>query len=374
MVDISGKVPKYDIALCEAISEALPKGEKITLLAANIDPKTIKCSSKKLISIVPKRFKNSQNKLKRALKALEGVINYLFLLGFIFITRPEVVHFQWLPFLEVSSIESIFLRLMKCMSPNTRFLLTVHNIFPHNSNEHRKSLYKERFAKVERFFCLFILHLQTSKVEFCNVFGIDDSRCTVIPHGVFDPGNVIVPHVRGEKLNLIMYGNQSYYKGTDILVDALKLLPKDCQERVHTTIVGQIDPSYYTSLVAKTKNIDIDWIPHFVPDKELYERINQSDVIVVPYREISQSGVLLLALAFSRPIICSDLPSFKETLVEYTSDMFFENGDVESLSRIIENTIVKWPAIELELSPLIALKKKLSWENIALLYLRVNKR
>lgn len=363
MVDISGKVPKYDVALSEAIASCLSPNDEFTLLAANINPKSVECKSKRLLSLVPKKFQNSENIFKRVVKALEGLLNYVYLVLYIFFRRPTVIHFQWLPFLEVSSIERYFLRLIKVVSPKSKIWLTVHNIYPHNSSEKAREGYKIRFASVKNFFDMFILHLQTSKSEFCGEFGISEARCKVIPHGVFVPQDLkITHHQRGDKLRLVMFGNQSYYKGTDVLVDAIALLPKEIQDQVTTTIVGQTPDDYLKTLQEKAVGLDIKFIPKFVPDDVLNGIILESDVIVLPYREISQSGVLLLALYFERPIICSGLPSFKETLEGYNSHLFFEKDSPKDLARVIVG-MVSEP--NLDATDVQSLKKKYSWENIA---------
>ena len=369
MVDISGKVPKYDIALCEALSSCLGKEAELTLLAANIGSKSIKCNVKRLLSLVPKKFQNSENKYKRSVKAFEGLLNYLYLVIYVFLKRPSFVHFQWLPFLEVVSVERIFLRLIKFFSPKSKIWLTVHNIYPHNSNEKSRKRYKSRFAQIEEFFDLFILHLQSSKLDFCKEFEIDESRCKVFPHGVFEPENLkITPHERDEKLRLVMYGNQSYYKGTDILIDAIALLPKEIQEKVSTTIVGKTSDDYLKLLQKKVESLDVHVIPEYVSDDELNQFILDSDVIVLPYREISQSGVLLLALYFERPIICSDLPSFRETLYSVPKDYFFESGNPKSLALLIEKLITGNLHIEDFLSQLRKLKEEYSWLSVANYY------
>ena len=369
MVDISGKVPKYDIALCEAVSSSLVAENELILLAANIEPTNIQCNAKRLISLIPRKFQNSENKIKRSVKALEGIINYIYLLAFVLFTQPKVIHFQWLPFLEVSSIERIFLQLIKLVSPKSKFLLTVHNIYPHNSIESSRVKYKARFALVEKIFDKFILHLQISKTEFCHEFGIEESRCKVIPHGVFEPKDLkIKPYKRNEKLRLIMYGNQSYYKGTDILVDAIALLPKEIQNQVCTTIVGKISNDYLSLLQDKAKGLNINIIPEFVSDEKLNQMILDSDIIVLPYREISQSGVLLLALFFERPIICSDLPSFRETLSSISNDYFFESNNSKKLATLIEKYVCNFFDVDQYVEKLKSIKEMYLWPTIAKYY------
>lgn len=369
MVDISGKVPKYDIALCEAISSSLIEKKELILLAANIEPLNINCKAKRLISLIPRKFQNSENKIKRSVKALEGIINYIYLLVFVLFTRPKVIHFQWLPFLEVSSIERIFLQLIKLISSKSKLLLTVHNIYPHNSSENSRIKYKSRLALVEKFFDKFILHLQISKSEFCREFGIEENRCKVIPHGVFEPKDLkIKPYKRNEKLRLIMYGNQSYYKGTDILVDAIALLPKDVQDQICTTIVGKTSKDYLSLLQDKAKGLDINIIPEFMPDDKLNQMILDSDVIVLPYREISQSGVLLLALFFERPIICSNLPSFRETLNSISNEFFFDSCNSKNLADLIEKYVCNCFDVEQYINKLQSVKEMYLWSTIAKYY------
>ncbi len=340
MVDISGRVLNYDIALCEAIFKNLSKKDHLKLLAANIESSKIECPSKKMLSLIPKSLRYSENKIKRGIKALEGVVNYLYLVIYVLFHQVDVLHLQWLPFLEICSIERIFLKLIRVVSPKTKLILTVHNLYPHNFNNKQKESYRERFYKLKHLIDCFILHLECSKIKFCKQFNVNPQKVKVVHHGIFVPKNVeIVPHIRGEKLKLIMYGMQSYYKGTDIFIDALNLLPEESKQKVHAAIVGKIDNGFYQELKQKTTNLDVEWIPEFVPDEVLFKKIIESDIIVIPYREISQSGVLLLALPFKRMIIASDLPSFKETLAGFSDDMFFENGNAESLAGMIENCL-----------------------------------
>ncbi|WP_290730005.1 glycosyltransferase [Fibrobacter sp. UBA3629] len=369
MVDISGKIPRYDIALCEAMASCFGEKDDLTFLAVNVDPKSIACKAKKLVSFVPQRMQNSENKFKRFAKALEGLVNYLFLAIYVFWKRPSIIHFQWLPFLEICSIERFFLRLIKLCSPKSKIWLTIHNIYPHNADDRARSRFKSRFAAVERLIDTFVLHLECSKQEFCRDFSIDGSRCKIFPHGVFKPQNAnIAHHERGEKLQLVMFGNQSYYKGTDILVDAIALLPKDIQSRIHTTIVGQTSEEYQKVLRKKSTGLDIDLILKRVSDELLDEIILKSDVLAFPYREITQSGALLQALFFERPVISSNLPSFKETLAGFGEEMFFESGNAESLSNLLKRLVNPSFDFEKQRKLCEALKERYSWKNIAMMY------
>ena len=53
-------------------------------------------------------------------------------------------------------------------------------------------------------------------------------------------------------------------------------------------------------------------MPRFVSDSELAACFRRADLVVLPYREIEQSGVLSAALAFGSPLLCSDVGGFGE--------------------------------------------------------------
>ena len=54
------------------------------------------------------------------------------------------------------------------------------------------------------------------------------------------------------------------------------------------------------------------FVPRFITDSELPAYFQRADLVVLPYREIDQSGVLFTALAFGKPLLLSDVGGFPE--------------------------------------------------------------
>lgn len=171
-------------------------------------------------------------------------------------------------------------------------------------------------------------------------------------------------------MHLLQFGGQSYYKGTDVLVDAVCGMDNSMQSRIETHIVGGISEKFLNELKEKDKDSIITWKPYFLDDDELYSEINSCDLIVLPYRAISQSGVLLLSIFFNKFIICSDLPSFKETMRGGEDDslddvLFFKNEDSVSLRNLIKR-YVDQDVDEVTVHERITrLKELYSWESAA---------
>ena len=80
----------------------------------------------------------------------------------------------------------------------------------------------------------------------------------------------------------------------------MTLLPQEYKDNVHALVVGKTYSNYLKELKEKNEKANIEFIPESVSDEDLYKDIADSDIIVLPYREISQGGVLLLALSTKR--------------------------------------------------------------------------
>ena len=362
IADLTGRTRLYDEMLFSSI-RSLDKGRVRLLMPGH-----------GLLCLIPKRYQSSSNSLKRLIKIIECLINY-FLLGFHFVfSRKYILHLQWLPFLEVSSLEYYFLLLYKLILPQLKIVLTVHNIYPHDIKENRRKAYKRRLLKVDRFIDAYIVHTSSSKNELSLDFNIKPERINVCPHGVFMPLSLDLScqNTRiNEKLKVLMFGIHSFYKGTDILVQAVNKLPDDYRKRLDVHIVGLIGKDYLDSMTENDDSDVITWKNYYLDDKELGEEISQCDLIILPYRKISQSGVLLMALNCKRMIICADLPSFKETLHGSDNDclyddyLFFESGVPDSLSALLKDYIDrKVPESDI-LKRMNALSMEYTWEKSA---------
>ena len=69
------------------------------------------------------------------------------------------------------------------------------------------------------------------------------------------------------------------------------------------------------------------FVPRFVADDELPAYFQRADLVVLPYREIDQSGVLFTALAFGKPLLLSDVGGFPEVAATGAARTF-PAGDV----------------------------------------------
>lgn len=365
LVDIAGTVDEYTSYLINSLVKAKSDNDRITMFcprATNVDRK----NWVKLPSLIPEKHKRSLASWKRNMKALETFMNYVYLSIVIMIKRPDVIHLQWFPFLQRIAIEKCFLKIVKRLSSHTTIAYTHHNVYPHSIKPELKATYNRRFREIAKYIDLIVVHTNTTKTEVNKEFDIPLSKIEVCYHGIFYPTEQFNETYDNDgKCKILMYGMQEPYKGTDVLVKAVDLLPDEVKQSIKVEIVGRLQDAYLQSFeeVAKRNNILIN--PNRISNEELYEQINSADFLVYPYRRISQSGALLLGLYFNKPIIASDLPPFVETLDGFKKEWFFMNDSPEELANLITKYVRHEIDVNAQMSVIAKLKDLYSWDSIA---------
>ena len=121
-----------------------------------------------------------------------------------------------------------------------------------------------------------------------------------------------------DSLVLLFFGYVRKYKGLDILIEAFpKILSHFPNARL--LIVGEFydDPKEYTDLISKL-GIDnkIKMINQFVPNEDVGKYYQAADVVILPYRSATQSGILNVAYGLNKPVIVTDVGGLAEFVDE----------------------------------------------------------
>ena len=73
-------------------------------------------------------------------------------------------------------------------------------------------------------------------------------------------------------------------------------------------------------------------VPRFVTDAELAAVLRRADLVMLPYREIDQSGVLYAALGLGRPLLLSAVGGFPEVAAAGAAELVAP-GDPQRAAR-----------------------------------------
>ena len=164
--------------------------------------------------------------------------------------------------------------------------------------------------------------------------------------------------------NIILYfGIIRDYKGFDILLNAIAEL-KDSGLDFHLLAGGECYGSdeKYTQLISNLGISDyITWHNKYIPDSEVSNYFSAADVVALPYRTASQSGVTQIAYSYDLPVIVTKVGGLPEIVDEGQSGFTIEPENPKELANILEKNLEAGTFLEMA-TYIKKFKQKFSWE------------
>jgi len=206
-----------------------------------------------------------------------------------------------------------------------RLVWTVHNVLPHETRFPALDLELRRVV-VARADVVHVLSAGTVEaaapsyeIPAAKVLHVlHPAYLGVYPDDVSDADARARNGIAPEDIVFGVVGKLRPYKGLDDLLDAFETLaasPPDARRR-RLLIAGMpaADPSIEALLARSRAHPDVIVDARHIPAEDLSVPLRASDVIVLPYRASLNSGALLLALSFGRPVIAAASPHVSETV------------------------------------------------------------
>lgn len=110
---------------------------------------------------------------------------------------------------------------------------------------------------------------------------------------------------------ILFFGRISYYKGIDLLLDAIPIILQYYPNQIFV-IAGKSDGYQLDYLFFKKYEHNIILLNRYINPKEAVHLIQKSKFLICPYRDASQSGVLMTAKAIGKPVIATNVGAFSE--------------------------------------------------------------
>jgi glycosyltransferase involved in cell wall biosynthesis len=265
----------------------------------------------------------------------------------------HVVHFQWL------TIQPLDVHLLPRVRP---VVLTAHDVLPREPRPGQRGAQRRLYERVDAV----VVHSGHGRARLADALGIDPAKVHAIEHGAFEH-LTRVPDARPlpadlqavDKPVVLFFGLLRPYKGLDVLLDAWRALDPDAE----LWIVGM--PRMDVAALRAAAPLSVRWVSRFVSDVELGAYFQRADLVVLPYREIDQSGVLFTALAFGAPLLLSDVGGFAEVAARGAAALVAA-GDADALAAELRRLLAE-PATRAALSEGArrAASGRYSWDEIA---------
>ena len=132
------------------------------------------------------------------------------------------------------------------------------------------------------------------------------------------------PSISNE-IRLLFFGRIESNKGLDKLISSLEEKYSGGDEKIKLTICGK--GSFWSTcekLIKNKQNYNLQI--RFIKNEEIPDIFASHHFLVLPYRDATQSGPLMIAANYNLPILATNLNSFKEV---YTDKMAIYNDNIK---------------------------------------------
>lgn len=369
-VDPSAFTPPYDRSLCAALARA---GAEVELL-----------TSRFLYGPVPdadgyavrERFyrRSAARGLdapgRRAFKAAEHLLDMArFRRG----DAPDVVHYQWLT---MPSLDPLLL------PPTRPRVMTAHYVLPPSPSRRQLAAARRAFGAMDAV----IAHSEHGARRLRDLVGLPAERIRVIHHGAFDyltrlpeekplppelsPNQrsaVPYPDMTGIRNSgsapvILFFGLLRPYKGIDVLLEAFRDVPAEAELWIAGNPRMDVEPLRALAAEAPGR---VRFLTRFAEDAEIPALMRRADIVVLPYRDAEQSGVLYTGLAFGKAMVLSEVGGFPEVAAGGVARLV-PPGDANALAATLTELVEDETArAELAAAAAQAASTTYSWDEAA---------
>jgi glycosyltransferase involved in cell wall biosynthesis len=258
------------------------------------------------------------------------------------IRRFDVVHLHSVGLGEERSLARLFRALRLTV------LCTAHEVLPH---EHGSAEVLEDLDALYGSATRIIVHAERTREQLSRLFAVSPQKIEVIPHGSYDfffPRGRISRDAARARLGMptarptiLFFGLIRRYKGLEYLTEAFARIEQALPDAM-LAIVGELfrgDEAAYADysrlLDEASRRPNVRRVAGYVPLADVGLYFSAADVVVLPYTETSQSGVLLTAFAAGRPVVVTDTGGLSEIVADGSTGFVVPARDPIALAEAI---------------------------------------
>lgn len=236
--------------------------------------------------------------------------------------KPDIIY--------VTNFDQLYLNILLLMIDTSKTIIALHDVESHSNTP---------FSNIAKLSKTILIH----NFKYFHTFSIIQENLLrkiapkkeifTIPLPLIDFGPLNKTLKDKNVIEFLFFGFILYYKGVDLLITAFNNIAEN-YPNVRLTIAGRCKnwEEKYAQLVEKSTQV----ISHirFIKNDEIPNYFSTADYVVLPYRDTTQCGPLMISYNYNIPVLVSAAEGFKEFTSEgvtgYSFDMSIK-GDLERL-------------------------------------------
>jgi glycosyltransferase involved in cell wall biosynthesis len=216
--------------------------------------------------------------------------------------RPDVVH--------CLDANYVWFNLLVPLLRPLPFVTTIHDVVVHPGDGSSQRVPRVSVKALVKQSTAIVVHGETLRSDAAAELPIDLARIFVFPHPPLSRYSELARQARFSKpddnlFRILFFGRIHEYKGLRYLIEAAPAVRQKVPN-ARFVIAGKGDDfSSYRRMMADSSCFEIH--NRFISEGDAARMFTDADLLVLPYTEASQSGVLLIALTFSLPVVATDV-------------------------------------------------------------------
>lgn len=278
--------------------------------------------------------------------------------------RPDVVHFQGAQHPEFYLGLWLLLRL----ATPAVFVWTPQDVLSNTRRRWHPSLYRALYARMRHVF----LNAEQNRRLVAERFGVAPSRTTVLPMPdllAFARRDLtpVAPPVPAQRRVVLCFGLIEPRKGIDTLIAAFARLRAAVPE-AFLVVAGKplVDLApYRAAITAHGLDADVLVLPRYADFAEMAGLFEAARVVVLPYREGWNSGVLAAAFGFHKPVVATAVGGFDEVVEHERTGLLVPPGEPAALADALARVLADDDLYARMRAGVAAAAAAASWERVA---------
>lgn len=236
--------------------------------------------------------------------------------------NPDIIH--------ITAIHMWFIPIMPILKlKKYPLFVTIHDVEPHEGD---KSIFLNLISQIlTKYADKIFVHGDILKNQLIYK-GMSKNKVEIIPLGDILFFNKYKKYMGEEKNNILFFGRIIKYKGLEYLIKAEPLITKEIPD-INIIIAGEGDFSKLEPLLLNRIKFEI--INEFIPNVKVAELFQKSKIVVLPYIEASQSGIIPIAYAFKKPVVATSVGAIPEVVENGKTGIIVPPKNPEALADAI---------------------------------------
>lgn len=240
--------------------------------------------------------------------------------------KPDLVIICWWTLIWQPAF-AYMARYLRARGIKTYFLC--HNLYDHSAKKPVASFSKGLLKQADGY----IVHSEDQQAEIKQLK--PSAEIIYRPHPIYNQFPAAKTHLakRG-RLELLFFGFIRPYKGLDIL---LKALAKTKDQDVYLTVAGEAweDPAGLKKMIQELNIPNVEMILKYVDDETAAKYFDRADVVALPYRSATGSGVVSVAYHYLKPVLASEVGGLKDVVIDGQTGWLVKPNSAEAISQAL---------------------------------------